>query len=273
MTSTILQPSEAGPEIAIHQAGAGYPVVLIHGVGLNSEAWAPVISRLKDALSVSAIDLPGHGASAGLPKSAPSLGDYTDAIASAVQSTEHPALIVGHSLGALIALDLAIRYRELASGVIALNCIFRRTPEAAKAVRKRASEIASSHPPDPEPTLERWFGDNPEGELKQVAAGCRDLLTSVQPAEYGKAYSVFARENGPSDHDLEQLQSPALFMTGVLEPNSTPEMSHALADAVPDGTCVILEGARHMMPMTHAEKVAAEIANFVRERLGNHADA
>ena len=64
---------------------------------------------------------------------------------------------------------------------------------------------------------------------------------------------------------LARLSCPALFMTGAKEPNSTPEMSQAMARIAPHGRAVIVEGAAHMLPMTHAVPVNAELAVLVRE--------
>ena len=46
----------------------GETVVLIHGVGMRIEAWAPQIERLADSFRVVAVDLPGHGLSAPVPR-------------------------------------------------------------------------------------------------------------------------------------------------------------------------------------------------------------
>jgi pimeloyl-ACP methyl ester carboxylesterase len=273
MISTIQQQSEEGHTIAMRRAGSGPSLILLHGVGLRLEAWDNLVPYLSNSFSVIAIDLPGHGASAGLPKAAPILVDYTNRIALALRSVKHPALIVGHSMGALIALDLAIRCPELVSGVVALNCIFRRSPEAAAAVRRRAGEISSQHAPDPEPTLERWFGSNPQGELEGANALCRKWLEAVSPLEYGKAYRVFAEEDGPPENDLTRLRCPTLFITGDSEPNSTPAMSKALAEVAADGEYLVVQGARHMMPMTHAGQVAEAIIRFFNEKVSHHASA
>ncbi|MDN3722137.1 hypothetical protein QW131_30475 [Roseibium salinum] len=93
-------------------------------------------------------------------------------------------------------------------------------------------------------------------------AACRRWLTGVDPAGYRAAYRVFAQEDGPSDTDLGRLASPALFMTGSREPNSTPKMSEQMAALAPKGAAQIVEGAAHMMPMTHAQEVNAVIAAF-----------
>jgi pimeloyl-ACP methyl ester carboxylesterase len=51
-------------------------------------------------------------------------------------------------------------------------------------------------------------------------------------------------------------------MTGGLEPNSTPEMSHRMADLSPEGAVAIVETAAHMMPMTHPADVNQALLEF-----------
>lgn len=236
------------------RAGDGPPVVLLHGVGLRAEAWAAQIDALSRRFAVIASDMPGHLQSLP-PAGLPTLAAYTDLVAAAL---EGPALVAGHSMGAMIALDLAIRYPGLVLAVAALNAIYRRPPAAAEAVRARAAKLDGITPCDPAGPLARWFGDLPSPE----ADACRAWLTSVDPAGYRAAYTVFATEDGPPDPALAALACPALFLTGEAEPNSTPAMSAAMAALVPQGRAVVLPRAAHMMPMTHPAEVNAVLLDF-----------
>jgi pimeloyl-ACP methyl ester carboxylesterase len=114
--------------------------------------------------------------------------------------------------------------------------------------------------PDPEPTIRRWFGDKATPE----AEACRAWLSTVSPQGYKKAYTVFANEDGPSAQDLAKLDKPALFMTGALDPNSTPAMSTKMATACSDGQAVIIDDAAHMMPMTHCDLVNEHLISFIK---------
>ena len=256
MIWTTRQRSEAAGQPAII-AGKGQPVLLIHGVGLRAEAWNPQIDALAARYHVTAVDLLGHGA-APLPSTPLALVDYTDTIAAGITA---PALAIGHSMGAIVVLDLAARYPHLVPGVAALNAVFERPPEAARAVKARAAQLDGVSTADPEGTLQRWFGSSTSPER----TACQDWLTSVNPAAYRAAYRVFAQENGPSRRTLQSLHCPALFMTGADEPNSTPAMSHAMADLAPHGRALILDDAAHMMPMTHAARVSAGLLAFAEE--------
>lgn len=256
MTWTTQPRSEAGG-ISFIRAGTGSRLYLVHGVGLRAEAWMAQVNELSTTQHCRAFDLPGHGASHGLPHPA-TLAQFTDRIAAAIDA---PGVVAGHSMGAMIALDLAIRHPHLVKGVAALNAIYCRGPKAAEAVRRRAKDLSATGHSDPEATLTRWFADKDTPERR----ACREWLTGVVTEHYKTAYEVFAAENGPSDADLARLSCPALFMTGEEEPNSTPEMSVAMAQIAPHGRAVVVEGAAHMMPMTHAVPVNAELAFLIRE--------
>jgi pimeloyl-ACP methyl ester carboxylesterase len=233
----------------------------------------PLLAR---HFSITVPDLPGHGASPNLPSDVGdvsaeqalfSLEDYSAKLAMLLDAMPHKALVVGHSLGALIALDLAVKYPSQLAAVVPLNSIYRRTEVASKAVKARAAELSLDNRSDPSQTLDRWFGEAPTDALANMADQCRDWLNCVDPLGYRRAYQVFANADGPANRELENLACPALFITGAEEPNSTPAMSQAMAERVPDGEVVVLEDARHMTPMTHATQVSQHILGF-HQRLG-----
>ncbi|MBO9466408.1 alpha/beta hydrolase [Tropicibacter sp. R15_0] len=256
MTWTTRPRSEFGALRAI-TAGQGPVVVLIHGVGLQADAWNAQIDALSDRFRIIAVDMPGHGQS---PLGADDmvLQDFTDCV---VAGFDGPALVVGHSMGAMIALDMAIRHPDLVQGVAALNAIFERDGAAARAVKARANSLDGAKVADPTGTLERWFGDAASAERN----ACDHWLRHADPKGYRSAYTVFAQENGPAAADLATLSCPALFMTGQDEPNSTPEMSEKMAALAPKGRAQIIEAAAHMMPMTHAAQVNTALAEFAQE--------
>lgn len=244
------RPRDRAGDLAAVCAGSGPSVLLIHGVGLRAEAWAPQIDALARRFRVTAVDLPGHGHSP-LRGARADLGDYTEAVATALS---RPTVVIGHSMGAMIALDLAARRPEAVRAVGALNAVYRRPADAAEAVRARAAALDGQTAADPEPTLRRWFGAASGAERM----ACGKWLRATDPAGYRAAYRVFARADGPTDAALARMACPALFLTGAAEPNSTPAMSRAMATLSPRGHAQVVPGAAHMLPMTHpAETVAA----------------
>ncbi len=235
-------------------------MVLVHGVGMNADYWGNITDALEPHFSLTVIDMPGHGHSPALPQPSPTLHQYTDVISRALQTVPpRPAIITGHSMGALIALDMAERHPQQVTGIAVLNGVYRRSEQASLAIRQRVAELTDQTASDPAATLERWFGTSPQGELAQASEQCREWLGNINQQSYAAAYRAFANADAPSDEALTRIDCPALFMTGELEPNSTPAMSQAMNRLLKNSQCVIVEQAKHMMSMTHPQAVVSAL--------------
>ncbi len=246
--------------LAVVRAGTGRPILLLHGVGLRAEAWGAQLDALTSHYQLTAPDMPGHGLSP-LDAGLETLSDYADRMGHVLQSLNSPAVIVGHSMGAMIAVELATRFPQLVEGLVALNAVFERSSEASSAVCSRASALDGETPTDPSPTLERWFGTDQPPQR----AACHTWLSEVSPMGYKLAYTAFAQSQKPSRSDLSGIRCPAVFMTGQLEPNSTPAMAETMAEICPGGRAQIVAGAAHMMPMTHPGDVNTALFQFLKE--------
>jgi 3-oxoadipate enol-lactonase len=87
----------------------GAPVVLVHGLGGCAANWVDVAPRLAGKRRVLIPELPGHGLSTPLP-AVPNLAVFADRVALAAEREGMlPAAFVGHSLGGVVALRLALR--------------------------------------------------------------------------------------------------------------------------------------------------------------------
>jgi pimeloyl-ACP methyl ester carboxylesterase len=87
----------------------GAPVVLVHGLGGCAANWVDVAPRLAETRRVLIPELPGHGLSTPLP-TVPNLAVFADRIAVVAEHQGMlPAAFVGHSLGGVVSLRLALR--------------------------------------------------------------------------------------------------------------------------------------------------------------------
>jgi pimeloyl-ACP methyl ester carboxylesterase len=103
--------------------GRNIPLLLVHGIGDSALTWAVVLRRLARGHDVYAVDLLGHGLS-GLPcgRAYASLGEHLEILETFVREViGRPALVVGNSLGGMLALRLALAAPEWTRGVVLLN--------------------------------------------------------------------------------------------------------------------------------------------------------
>jgi pimeloyl-ACP methyl ester carboxylesterase len=107
-----------GPDIAYDVAGDdhGRPLVLLHGLSANSTSWAPVIERTAAGWRSHALDFRGHGRSDHTPGRY-RLADYVDDADRLLQLIGEPAVVIGHSLGAIVAAVLAQDRHPLVAAV------------------------------------------------------------------------------------------------------------------------------------------------------------
>ena len=245
------------------RSGRGQVVILIHGVGMNASVWDPQIAALSRDHDVVAYDMLGHGGSS-LPPPDASLSDYRDQLRSLMDALGlERAHLVGHSMGALVALEFALAHPGRLSSVAALNAVYCRTAEQRQAVLRRAQSLEEEgNPAANEATIARWFGDPVPSELADQAEAVRGLLRSVDPVGYARTYRLFAQSDEAHKGRLEDLAIPALFMTGELDSNSSPAMSRAMAAAAPQGRCELLPGLRHMMSLTDPVEVNTRLRAF-----------
>ncbi len=253
----------AGPTgYSVH--GAGEPLVLIHGVGMSRAIWQPQVEHFARDHQVVVYDMLGHGDSA-IPPEGVSLRDYAMQLVQLLDHLQIPAAhLAGHSMGALVALEFALAFPERTRSVAALNAVFLRSPEQRVAVTERAASLGQASVAIPvEPTIERWFGNPVPAPLQASALQVAQLLRAVDPVGYARTYQLFASSDRVHADRLGSLRMPALFMTGALDPNSSPAMSQEMARRAPHSTLDIVPQARHMMTVTHPGRINQGLRDFL----------
>lgn len=260
MTSTTLPLSEPYGAVTCQRAGEGRPLVLIHGVGMQSAAWGPQIEAFARNHEVIALDMPGHGGSAPLPEGA-ELPDYVAWLHEVLRALDlGPVSLAGHSMGALIAGGYAASHPENVARVALLNGVFQRSADARAAVEARAAEIRAGSF-DLETPLARWFGDSPADQAARAQVG--EWLSAVNLQGYAAAYTAFARGDSTYADGFAGIHCPLLALTGDGDPNSTPEMAQMMAAAAPQGRAVVIEGHRHMVNLTAPAAVNAALRDWL----------
>jgi len=110
-----------GVRLRWFEGGEGPTVLLVHGFGGAASNWTLVAPYLLAGRRVLVPDLPGHGGSAPLAAPPETLDPVADRVAALVEPYG-PALAVGHSMGGVVALRLAVRHPELVRGLLLAGC-------------------------------------------------------------------------------------------------------------------------------------------------------
>lgn len=245
---------------AYHETGSGEPLVLIHGVGMRLEAWAPQIAAFAPAHRVIAVDMPGHGESKALPAGSGLeafvawFGDFLG------EMNLDKANVAGHSMGALVAGGAAATFGARIRRVAYLNGVYRRDADAKAAVLARAAAIPLTGVDKDGPLL-RWFGDDAQSAVARALT--RNWLSLVDPQGYATAYAAFAGGDETYADRWPDVHVPALFLTGSDDPNSTPQMARQMAAITPKGWARIVEGHRHMVNLTAPAVVNELLAEWL----------
>lgn len=106
----------------LQRAGKGEALLLLHGTGASTHSWSGLLPLLAKQFDVLAMDLPGHAFTQNLHRLDVSLSGMVRALTGLLEA-EHfkPSVVIGHSAGAAIAVQLAPQLAPIPRQVIALN--------------------------------------------------------------------------------------------------------------------------------------------------------
>ncbi|HXU31721.1 MAG TPA: alpha/beta fold hydrolase [Thermoanaerobaculia bacterium] len=256
-----------GCRLAWKVTGDGPAILFIQGTGVHGDGWSPQVEAFRDRFSCLTFDNRGMGESQPAdPKlSVAQMAD--DALAILDACGVESAHVVGHSLGGLVALQLALSARSRVRS-LALLCTFSRGADATgltwpkfwlglrsfvgtRRMRRRAflrivmaaGDLEAIDPEDEAARLEPLFGHDlavhPPVEMKQLAAMKRCDLT-------------------PRLGELAGL--PTLVVGGELDLIARPAVVKALAGAIPGARLRELPGAAHGLPIHRAVEVNLALA-------------
>jgi pimeloyl-ACP methyl ester carboxylesterase len=256
-----------GCDLYYEEVGEGVPILLIHPAGATASTWGSVTEELARIGRVITYDRRGYARSGG--EAARSMSTHTaDAAAILEYLRAPPAVVVGTSAGAAIAVDLAVRRPDLVQAVIAHEFPWRFTRHPPTASQAAAlARIASL-------TLRDRYGDAAEALLRSAYTD-RDGGTAWDA--FPEEWRRIARENAraaltdfrnsigvyPSRTDLATVHVPVVCSCGARSPNSMFRLVRSLASALPDAKTHRIEGAGHAAPFDATTNFVRLIADTI----------
>ncbi|MEU6252766.1 alpha/beta fold hydrolase [Streptomyces sp. NPDC047043] len=235
--------------------GDGPGLVLLHGVGLDRTMWARCLPALTARHRVTLVDLRGHGAS---PAAAPGVS-LRELAADVAALLEGPTHMVGFSLGALVAQQLAVEQPELTASLTLVSSVAGRSREERASVLRRRERAEEDFAASAHAAVERWFSPEWRAREPELAWSALTTLLDNDRTSYLACYDVFATADEDLWPDLPQIKAPTLAVTGADDPGSTPAMSHLLAERIPGARALIVPDTRHLLPLERPEELARAV--------------
>jgi (E)-2-((N-methylformamido)methylene)succinate hydrolase len=236
--------------------GRGTDLLLLHGVGLDREMWRRCVPALAASHQVQLIDLPGHGRSGTVSDPAFSLADLTAEVAELLEGPTH---VVGYSLGALVAQDLALTFPDRVCSLTLLSSVARRSDEQRAAVRGRLDGAAQDFEATCRASVERWFSADWRAAEPRLVDQVLATLLSNDRTSYLRCYQIFASADAALWPKLGRISAPTLVATGENDTGSTPAMTAALAAAIPGAESMVVPEAGHLLPLERPREVAEAV--------------
>lgn len=248
--------------------GERMPLVLLHGIGSNSESFAPFMESLAPQIDCVAWNAPGYGASQPVTPALPVPRDYADALSSFLDTLALMRVVVlGHSLGCLFATSFAAAYPDRVAALILLSpALGYRVPSGGAlppAVQARIDEVEALGPKafaaKRAPRLVYDVTGKP-----QVVAAVERAMAAINPAGYAQA--VHALGAGDLLADAANVTAPALVAVGAEDVVTPPDRARAAAAALPHATgCHVIPAVGHALPQEAPQAVADLVARFIEE--------
>jgi 3-oxoadipate enol-lactonase / 4-carboxymuconolactone decarboxylase len=239
----------------------GTPLVLIHSLGTDLRLWDDLIPRLDPTLRLIRFDLRGHGLSAD-PAGELTLVDFSADLAALLDHLEiDNAIVLGISIGGLIALDFALRNQARVSSLILADTAARiGTPELWQTRMDALRLHGMAHLADS--ILARWFASDFATRSPTQFQGLRTLFIRNSVAGYTAACA--ALRDADLRAEVPQITVPTLVLCGAQDAATPPDVVQELAGSLPHAGFAILPGVGHTPPVEGPQIMADQVNLFLR---------
>lgn len=255
--------SKDGTTIGFWKSGSGPPLLLVHGTTADHKRWSKISPQFEEHFTVYAMDRRGRGASEDSP-------DYdimreAEDIAAVLKGIGEPAFVLGHSYGALCALEAACLTDNIRRLILYEPPIPTGLPLYPPGIPDRMQSLIDNN--ELEAALEIFFREvvkMPEYEYKEYSQlpmwKVRVALTPTIPRELtiDRSYSF-------NSEKFINLQLPTLLLLGGDSPPLFQRAIEKVDAALPNSKVVIMPDQQHIAMDINPELFTAEVLQFLLE--------
>jgi len=250
--------SAAGLELEVVRAGAGRPVLVLHGFE-TLPADAPVLSLLGRHAAVVAPSHPGFGDSE-RPADFETVYDLVHLYLEVLEGFGRPVTLMGLSFGGWLAAEVAVKAGALVDRLVLVDALGikvsdRETPDILDVFNAHPRDVVRRSWHDPAAWAPR-YDDLPDEALVRISRN-RDALCLYAWHPY--------MHNPRLSRWLGRIKRPTLVLWGASDGVAAPSYGAAYAGLIPGARFELIAGAGHHPEIEQPEAVAARVAAFLSE--------
>jgi 3-oxoadipate enol-lactonase len=253
------------------EAGAGWPVLLVHAFPLNADMWRPQLERVPDGWRFIAPDLRGFAPAADpQPAAGPTtVDDFAGDLAALLDRLQiDPAVIGGLSMGGYVTFALFRRSPERFSGMVLADTKSQAdTPEGREGRRKMIELVrASGAAAVADQMMPKLLGATSTRTRPELASQVRQMIESTSaPAIAAALEALSARPD--STPDLGRIACPALIVVGAEDVLTPVADAEALDRRMARSHLVVLPEAGHLSNLESPDAFSKALGDFLASSL------
>ncbi|MEP6914877.1 MAG: alpha/beta fold hydrolase [Acidobacteriota bacterium] len=249
------------------EAGAGWPLVLIHAFPLNADMWRPQLQRVPEGWRVIAPDLRGFGPAQTLSDDAGTvtLDDFAGDVSRLLDHLEiEAATIGGLSMGGYVTFALFRLEPDRFSGMILADTKAQADTAEGRVARQQMIELARATGARgvADQMLPKLLGETTRRARPELQAEVRASIESAPVGAITAAIgAMMARPD--STPDLAKMSCPALVIVGAEDVITPVRDAESMQQAIVRSTLVTIPDAGHLASLESPDVFSQAIADFL----------
>ncbi|HEX6314340.1 MAG TPA: alpha/beta hydrolase [Gemmatimonadaceae bacterium] len=251
------------------EAGAGWPVLLIHAFPLSADMWRAQLQSVPDGWRFIAPDVHGFGGEIPGPTAEPTMDDFAGDVEALLNVLEiETGVIGGISMGAYVLFALFRRAPERFSGMVLADTRAQADSPEGRQARRAMSELIRRDGPAAvaDEMMPKLLGEATRRERPEVAAEVRRLILGNTPAGLdGAIHAMMTRPD--STPDLERVSVPTLVIVGDEDVLTPVADSEALHRGIERSQLVVLPRVGHLTCLEAPDEFSRALSNFLASNI------
>ena len=244
-----------------NQINDEYPIIFIHGIGLDHGIWDDQINYFKNYNTI-VYDLIGHGKTP-FNKKEITMKDFTKQLLGLVDNLNIKKFhLVGFSIGSLIARDFASSYSDRLSSLIIFGTVYKRSEDEKRQILNRYEIMKLKKSVTKKRAVYRWLTEKFINENPLIYKKIYSMLENTNHETWLKIYKLFVHHED-DDNKIKKITARTLIVTGEKDIGSKPIMSQKLSRLISGSSYKIIKNGRHLCNIECAENFNLTVKEFI----------